>query len=656
MIKKMDQATKREKQPNKRMFSHILIPAYSHPYGKITNLTFPQTSKVRKICKYAFSGCCMLNSVTINGTVEEIGEGCFIDCIKLYKFLISGDSHLKIIGSHAFEGTSICSFNFPPSLKKIGERAFYLSGFKKINLSRTQLEIFENNSFLLHNNKILFPNTVKKISIYSGRIRIKVEEGGKFIRSDGSLTYSIPNKEIISSSKKMKHATIRRGIERIGQNSFFESVIKYVSIPSSVIDIGNSAFQLCENLVRIKFKTPSSLQSIGESAFESCERLKRINLPNSLIKIGKNAFTCCHKLEKMFIPSSVIELGKFSFYRCDSLIEVSFASDSQLEIIGKNCFLGTKIRNFTIPSKVREIRGNIFGFNGIESLKIDSPHFHIENGILINNTNEVVAFLEEKDGEIKIPHGIKAILNNASSGLMHQPKMYLPSTIERLEHRCFCKFYGNGLIFPEDSIIKEIPEKFMNLNSLTLPSSVEKIPLNTFANNSSLNLIINNSFFTTDENGIVYSHSPKGIVHCGTKQFGSFDFTGIEVIYGGAFFLFKMNNIVFDKTLRIVGKNAFLAPEKLKFHPDSHIEKICESAFSHIGGKKRKYMDSVIELPRLVDEIENKSFSSKELVLPNDFEFKFIGNEINSNGIMIPKSLIPKIKYFVHKNVKIIDQ
>ena len=82
-----------------------------------------------------------------------------------------------------------------------------------------------------------------------------------------------------------------------------------VSIPPSVISIGDKTFGRCFSLEEIEL--PPFLSSIGDQCFCECLSLWRITIPSSVTKIGTSAFGLCRSLEcvKFERPLSEIEFG-----------------------------------------------------------------------------------------------------------------------------------------------------------------------------------------------------------------------------------------------------------------------------------------------------------------------------------------------------------
>ena len=70
---------------------------------------------------------------------------------------------------------------------------------------------------------------------------------------------------------------------------------------------------------------PSTLIEIADSAFKNCSNLEEIVLNDSLQKIGDEAFNKCKSLKSIILPPSLAELGYYVFDDCTSLTEVVFS-------------------------------------------------------------------------------------------------------------------------------------------------------------------------------------------------------------------------------------------------------------------------------------------------------------------------------------------
>ena len=164
----------------------------------------------------------------------------------------------------------------------------------------------------------------------------------------------------------------------------FESAqIKQLTIPDTVIEIGNGAFYYCEQLASITL--PSGLQKISDYMFVYCINLTSITIPAAVTEIGAEAFAHAG-LTSITIPSTVTILGSGAFRGCESLAHMDIQANvtvipddfapecpltsltlpNTLQTIGESAFIkvsGFQVTELTIPASVTSIGTNAFGSN-----------------------------------------------------------------------------------------------------------------------------------------------------------------------------------------------------------------------------------------------------------------------------------------------------
>lgn len=208
----------------------------------------------------AFSNCISLKSIIIPHSCEEIGVAAFKNCESLERVEFETNSRLKIIKggwySAFFYGNSVSNyygaFSDCVSLESI--------------IIPASCEIIEASSF--QNCKSL-----RNVWIESGS-QLKTIAGGLDqgkIHEDNGLIYV-----------KTHHYGAFSGC----------SSLKSFSVPSSVVEIGKSAFGDCRSLSELSFDDCSELKTIDERAFYDCSFMRRIDMRNcsKLTSIGDEAF------------------------------------------------------------------------------------------------------------------------------------------------------------------------------------------------------------------------------------------------------------------------------------------------------------------------------------------------------------------------------
>ena len=247
-------------------------------------------------------------------------------------------------------------------------------------------------------------------------------------------------------------------VTQIGYGVFHLSNIESVSLPDSVISIGDSTFGYCENLKTISL--PASITSIGRQAFINCTSLTNITLPNNLKSIGSMIFTGCSSLKTIEIPKSLKTISQEAFEGCESLEAI------------------------TLPDTITRIEG--FAFQNCYSLKSIS----LPKGI---STIEYALFSECKNlKSISIPDGVNCIESSAFSGCESLTDIVLPKGITIIDQNVFenCKSLENINI--PTSVLEINWDAFSGCSSLTsisIPGNVTDIGDRAFFNCSSLKSI-----------------------------------------------------------------------------------------------------------------------------------------------------------------------
>lgn len=142
---------------------------------------------------------------------------------------------------------------------------------------------------------------------------------GKHTTEDGR-SLIIDNTLIAYAPASGSFYIIPEGVISLGYASFYGSFLYSISIPDSVIQIGDYAF--VENFELQFVSGGDYVREIGIGAFSGCFALFDIKLPNSLTKIGNIAFNSCYSLTHITIPENVTAVGMGVFYDCTNLAKV----------------------------------------------------------------------------------------------------------------------------------------------------------------------------------------------------------------------------------------------------------------------------------------------------------------------------------------------
>lgn len=255
------------------------IPSWSFNNCHINYIFIPKSLK--KIGKYAFNGCSMINDVEIEDLdawyhveFEDYHFG-YDEC----KLWLNGEEIKNIVvpngiskmNDYVFAGTSnLVSVNLPNSLKEIGIRSF----IGCYNLSYINI-----------------PESVTKIGI------------GAFCGCESIDSLYIPN-----------------NVCEIEREAFWGIGVTSITIPGRVKDIGDDTFRSSHQLKNVYLS--DGIERIGNCCFWGCNNLSTVVIPNSITDIDNSAFNYCNKLQSLSIPSSVKHIGSNVFCHCDDLTSI----------------------------------------------------------------------------------------------------------------------------------------------------------------------------------------------------------------------------------------------------------------------------------------------------------------------------------------------
>lgn len=201
-------------------------------------------------------------SVHLNGDIE------------IPELVVYNNKFYKVtgIGTDAISG-DVNLFKIPASVNKIEKRI--ISPYGNV----VAFEVSEDNAFFSSQEGVLFSKNQSTLITYPN--------------ASEATTYSIPN-----------------SVEKIEPESFLRSQLEELIISSSVINIGDRAFQNMEKIESITI--PHSVKVIGKGIFYGCSSLNAVSLPGELKSIDRDMFFQT-QLKTLTIPAQVSSWEKETF-------------------------------------------------------------------------------------------------------------------------------------------------------------------------------------------------------------------------------------------------------------------------------------------------------------------------------------------------------
>ena len=247
-----------------------------------------------------------------------------------------------------------------------------------------------------------------------------------------------------------------------------DSVTK-VKVEDGVTSIGSYAFRAYTNLQEVTL--PSSVIKIGDSAFDGATKLTGISL-NSIKTIGAEAFVDCTGINSISLDSAQT-IGQVAFANCSGLTSVTLGSaENQVELVGKQAFGKCAALKSVAFTNVKELGEESFTMSGLTSVDLTGVEAVGKKAFSRDTNLASVTF-----GSTAIQIGNQAFSN---SGLV---KVSVPGTAS-LDNYAFynCKQLTEAIL---GEGITTIPSSCFNgaaaLKSVTIPATITTIAKNAFA-------------------------------------------------------------------------------------------------------------------------------------------------------------------------------
>lgn len=392
--------------------------------------------QITQIGRYAFpwTAC---STIQFGKSVRSIGAKAFFGCRNLNGDLTLPDS-VQIVGDSAFAGCTglTGTLTLGNGLQTIGFNAFYDCPFS---------------------GDLVIPDSVTMIGIQAFYCQ----------------PYFLPETQ--------GTLTLGKNLRTIGESAFCES--RYtgsLTIPDSVVEIGERAFYQCENL-NGTLTLGRSLRTIGKEAFYWCAFTGSLTIPEGVAEIADGAFSSLHQFNRdgMFngtltLPSTLKTIGAEAFAYTDFSGELLIPDG--VTSIGANAF--AKCDGFggtlSLPDSVKTVGESAFyqceGFTG---LKLSVGLTKIERYSF--------AHMYGLKTKVVIPEGVTE-LGEGAFVCSYMPSVSLPSTLKKIGKQAFQFARLTKITLPNglETIGDEAFDCWNVNKAIVIPASVKSIGKNAF--------------------------------------------------------------------------------------------------------------------------------------------------------------------------------
>ena len=146
-------------------------------------------------------------------------------------------------------------------------------------------------------------------------------------------------------------------VTALGKQCCSGSELQSVTIPATVLSIGEYAFSNCQYLSYVSMQ--EGILNLGKYVFQGCSSLANISLPNSIKELGYECFRGT-AISSFTCPDSLRTIGGWCFCNCKSLTNVTF--NDSLNVISDMAFYDCPLAELHLPIGLRSIGVNTFQY------------------------------------------------------------------------------------------------------------------------------------------------------------------------------------------------------------------------------------------------------------------------------------------------------
>ena len=269
--------------------------------------------------------------------------------------------------------------------------------------------------------------------------------------------------------------TFPDGVNEVGAYAFYnQKNLQSVIFSDNVEILGKYSFEGCTS---IDLKMGKNVKEIGEGAFLGCKNIKELLLYN-VAHIGKYAFKDCSGLQRLAFSENYgvngVLVDSYAFQYCN--IKFLYIGQSKIYLF-KDAFTNASVK-FAVGSK----RSTFYSYGGRYAYSVGGYEGKIVAESVYQHIDDYDFAKLHDDGQIYLYGG------HYNSSYYYEPKSLLGYIYDTKKFEVL-----DGVPTIGTSAFKEI----INLEELTIPSSVTSIGSSAFANCDSLTKV--NYLGTIDE-------------------------------------------------------------------------------------------------------------------------------------------------------------
>ncbi len=531
------------------------------------------------IASNAFYDCPVkLKSVSVPGSVKTIGEWAFYSNYWLETVTVG--EGVEVIEDAAFWGCqNLATVTLPDSLLSVGSNAFFYC----LDLACTEKDGGKYLGNATNPYVMLMKATDTTVSAFT------VQENTKFIYSEAFsgcaalASLSLPS-SVISVGQSAFYGCSALTYTTYGNGNYLGNAANPHRVLVSCIDTNADTLEIHPNTAVIatyacygarmtSLSVPASVVTVDMGAFYGCYNVTSLTLAEGLTVIDDTAFSNCFGVPAVTLPASLKHVGAEAFFAWRSTATFTMASEAGKYAVKENCLIeqASKTLVFAPKSGVLPTAGSIAAIG--------------DYAMISYNAN----------GALALPEGVVAIHSNAFYGLTYLTAVTLPQSLLYVGSQAFASTGLTAVTVPATAKLDF--GAFAQCEALT-EATVPSLPAYVFSECTELaQVTLNNAITSIGAHALEHTAITSFAVPVGVTTIGEAAFencyvltsvtlpAGLLTLEDDTFkYCYALSNVVLPAGLINVGNYTFYCCYELNsVYVPASVEYVANCAFGSCG-------------------------------------------------------------------------
>ena len=312
----------------------------------------------------------------------------------------------------------------------------------------------------------------------------------------------------------------------IGNSAFEGTCLVNVTIPDTVTEIGDWAFENCKQLSSVSLS--SNLVALGSGTFSNCTSLTSIRIPKSLERADAGGsgdyapFIGCAALSDIELETGMTKIPANLLLDCPGFTTITIP-DTVTEI-GEDAFAHTNLTSIVIPDTVTEIGEAAFAYTNLTSIVIPDTVTEIGN----------LAFMYCKQlSSVSLSSNLVTLGSGAFSNCTSLTSIRIPKSLERADaggSGDYAPFIGCAALsdIELETGMTKIPANLLldcpGFTTITIPDTVTEIGEDAFAHTNLTSIVIPDTVTEIGEAAFAYTNLTSIVIPDTVTEIGNLAF------------------------------------------------------------------------------------------------------------------------------------